>query len=1233
MPAIFSVVGRPLPIRFLIFVILFLSVPALPGAGRLAAQVGSTTDILTGVVTDSTGRPLEGATVEATSVETQITRRTQTNDRGRYTIVFPDGGGQYAVIIRYLGMAPARLTLARQADEDRLVGDVKMSANAAQLQAVVVRGRTRRPNGSDRGGPGSTERNIPEELAARLPVDASDLNALALLTPGVVGIDATDSTDAAFSVAGLRSTANNVTLDGLSFGSGSVPQDAIRNTRVVTSTYDVARGEFSGGLIASTTRGGSNIPQGSFTYTLRDRDLSWGVADSLAPQAFTQNQVGGGFGGPIVKDKLFLFGALQGRWRSDALSSLLDAGPPVLERVGVSPDSLARFLSLVGAAGVVPTAPPVSASRASDNTLGMVRVDWLLSDTHTLMLRGDWRDITQDPTRVGPTALPQTGGSSSTTGGGVMGVLTSYFGGRFINELRAYYSTNRRDQAPVLAMPEGRVQVASSLDDGAIGVSTLSFGGNPSLPQRSDTRGIEASDEISWLQGAAHRVKLGAYVNSSRSLQDVTADENGTFFYQSLDALAANRPSLYTRTLAPAERSGTTLNAAAYLGDTWRHGRALQLTYGLRVDGSAERGAPALNPLVDSLFGLRTDRFPSDVSVSPRVGFTWMPGTGPGTPATLIVRGGFGEFRSPPPGGLFAAAQGATGLAGTESQLVCVGADVPTPDWSSFTNGPAAIPTTCAGGSGSGSSDSARAALAAHPNAFVFDPAFRAPSAWRASLGVQRRVFGRVGLDLETSWARGVNQYGFTDLNLDTVPKFRLADEGNRPVYVDPGSIDARSGSLGLVASRRYPPLGSVMEIGSGLASESRQLTLSVNGFTDRGAFYQLSYTYSHARDQSSFSCCSPVAGLASVTTVGNPNAPEWGTSNYEREHSFIGTLTYPLNTAVEITAIGRFSSGAPFTPLVGSDINGDGARNDRAFVFDPASVGDSAVAAGMRQLLASAPSSVRQCLDRQLGALAARNSCTGPWQPSFDLQVNVRPNILGLARRLTLSVVTVNLISGIDELLHGQNGAHGWGAARIPDATLLYVRGFDPTSETFRYDVNERFGTTAGSLGAFRIPFQIGFQAHLTLGPDRTGDALRAMFGGRRGGAGGGGGGGFGGGMSPDDLRSRFGSALPNPVAGIIALRDTIQLDPAQVARLRPIADSLDARNDSIAAGIRKRIDQAGANADVRVLLASLRPGLMEAATARRRALDEARKVLTPKQWDRLPDQVKSGGFGQRRQ
>src|SRR6266566_3302149 len=169
----------------------------------LVAQVGTTTDIIVGRVTGPDSQPLAGASVEAISLETQVSRQRTTDARGRFTIVFPDGGGQYQV------------TVARQADEDRLVANVQMGLNAVSLEPLTVTGRSRP---SERAGPGSTERSLSPDQLARLPIDPSDLNAVATLTPGVVGIGANDSTATAFSIAGQRPTANSVTLDGASFG-------------------------------------------------------------------------------------------------------------------------------------------------------------------------------------------------------------------------------------------------------------------------------------------------------------------------------------------------------------------------------------------------------------------------------------------------------------------------------------------------------------------------------------------------------------------------------------------------------------------------------------------------------------------------------------------------------------------------------------------------------------------------------------------------------------------------------------------------------------------------------------------------------------------------------------------------------------------------------------------------------------------------------------------------------
>ena len=311
-----------------VFVAIAILVPA-----ATRAQMGAATDIITGTVTRvEGGLPIEGAAIEVMSIESNVTRRARSNAQGKFTVLFPDGGGQYRVTARSLGLSPSIVNVARQADEDRLVVTIHMSTNPTVLAGVTVQARQNVPRDGERPAPGSVERALNTDQAARLPIDASDLTALALTAPGVVSITGSDSTAAGFSVAGQAPTANNITLDGLSFGSSQVPQEAVRNSRVITSGYDVSRGQFSGGQIASTTRSGTNTPQGNFTYILRDRDLSVeGEAASPLAQGYNQNQLSAGFGGPIAKDKLFVFGALQLRRREDIVPNLGNADASTLE--------------------------------------------------------------------------------------------------------------------------------------------------------------------------------------------------------------------------------------------------------------------------------------------------------------------------------------------------------------------------------------------------------------------------------------------------------------------------------------------------------------------------------------------------------------------------------------------------------------------------------------------------------------------------------------------------------------------------------------------------------------------------------------------------------------------------------------------------------------------------------------------------------------------------------------
>lgn len=1222
----------------------------LPAA--LAAQLGSTTDIITGVVRNSDNQPVANARIEVLSVETGTTRVRTTNEKGQYIVLFPDGGSGYRVTARAIGSQPATVALHRLADEDRLVADFRLAPAVSVLSSVVITGRqTPHPNDST-STPGSSEYTVTGDQLLRLPVDASDPTAVASLVAGVIGVPETDSSAGGFSIAGQRVDQNRVTLDGLSFG-GRVPAEALRVMRVITSTFDVARGQFTGGQVASTTRSGTNELSGSFAYALHDPRLEYATGDngSTFSGAFTQHQLSGGLGGPIVRNKAFWFASLQLRRRLDVLQSLLGAGTRTLQALSIQPDSAARFLALLGRYGLPAHNSLVPDDRTTDNLAGIVRLDQQLNESHSLSIRGSMEGSRLNGFRTTPQSVPTHAGKQAGSSSGGLVSLSSV-AGQLLNEFKASYAIDTRGADPYILLPDGRVYVTSRLANGQVGRAALEFGGNGALPNNTMSSTLEATNETSWLShGGQHRWKLGALVLRSGFRTAAGSNRSGTFQFMSLSDLDANRPSQFTRSFAPAERTGGALSGALYFGDTWRANRAFQLSYGVRVEGGGIDGQPPFNPDVYQKFDVRTNGIPWDVRVSPRVGFSIMLGlpadTGrggnspaaprgggqgaqgsaqgrirsqtlgahqppPQIPQPWIIRGGIGEFRGREPTQLFSSAIDATGLSNGELQLVCVGAAVPTPNWQGYLSNPNAIPAACADGSGA-----AGPLSTSRPNVTTFSRGFAAPRSIRGSLGVSKRFHQWYTVSLDASYTRGVSLYGVSDLNLLPTPKFSLASEGNRPVYVPANTIVASTGATTVAASRRDRSYGYVFLVSSPLTSHTAQMTATVNGTTFRQLMWNVAYAFMRSTDQSSFSGGNALGGFSSPTTAGNPGALPTRASDLQRRHAVNGSLTWIAKPWLDVTAVLRTQSGQPYTPRVAGDINGDGARNDRAYVYDPAQAPDTALANGMRRLLATAPAAARRCLMSQLKRVAERNSCVAPWTAALDLQLNWRPHLgATLQRRLQVQAGLLNPLAGLDQVLHGDAHLRGWGQPTFVDPALLYVRGFNTAANRFLYTVNERFGSNALARSGLRNPVQLSLAVRYQVGVDRQRQLLEGMLktGSSRAVI-----------KPAADVRSMIERLSPDPLAPLMDLKDKLQLTSEQVATLRVISASLSAKTDVLVkraeAQMRMRDD---GGADLSARSAKLQPILQEARSNAVATAQAVRNMLTPAQWADVPESVR---------
>lgn len=1053
-------------------------------AGESAAQWRET-DRLSGRVVDPAGRPVAGAIVTASSAR-GVRRVDRSDEQGRFSLVFAAGDGPYALRAVRVRMAAERTVEVPDQGDGVVEVEIRMRDTPVVLDGLTVVGEEAVWES------GGLQRELDADLLAMLPLDRSVLAPIAALEPGVLGLEASDSIGSGgFSVFGQRPDLNHVSVDGATFGSPrgaaqgglGLPPEAVRLTRVITNSYDVSRGQFSGGQISATTRGGTNRPQGTLTYNLFEPRLQWDAGGAPMAGGYAEHRFGGSYGGPIRKDRVFYFLSGSARRRMQDFASLVQADAAALQQLGAHPDSVGRFLAILEDHGLSPSDPVPVGGQLIEELLLFGRLDFTLSKRNSLTLRGDGRVNYRDGTRVASLGLPHSGGNDAASGGGIFVGLTTQLSKNLTNDVRAYLSRADSDAEPYFPVPEGRVRVGSVLPDGTRSVANLVFGGNRSLPVTSNARTLEISDELVWKVGPAHQVKLGALFNATRSANEFSATQFGAFTFNSLEDFANSRAASFSRSLTTSTRAGGGENLALHLGDVWQTTSRLQLTYGLRLESSLFALTPAYNPRVDSAFARRTDRFPSEVDLSPRLGFTYtLPPAKKGAPTPLTLRGGVGVFRGRPPFSLYSTAMDATGLAGAQLQISCVGAAVPTPDWSLFQADAATIPDRCETGQ-TATSPSGRA-----PNVTVFTPDFQAPRSWRASVQADRPLSRRLGLSVSGTYNLGTDLYGVRDLNLAAEPRFHLPHESGRPVFVGPDEIVQRSGQIGLLASRVRPEFGQVLELYSTLRSRTTQLTATLSGNYPARLNFRAAYTWSASQDQSSFSCCSASQGFSSPTTGGDPNQAEWARSSYERRHSLLFNLGATVRPWLELTMVGRTASGAPFTPIVSSDLNGDGARNDRAFLFDPDTAPDPAVAAGMQRLLESAPDRVRRCIGRNLGGVAARNSCRANGTSSLELRANLRPTLPGtMAKRLTTSIASQNLLMGLDQLVSGPGRLRGWGQSVSPDATLLYTRGWDPERRLFRYEVNERFGDARQGQFVIGSPFQLHLEARVTVGPSAS--------------------------------------------------------------------------------------------------------------------------------------------------
>jgi hypothetical protein len=1098
----------------------------------LTALRAQASDVIRGQVVGPDKKPVENVTVTATSLVDQTSRNTKTGKDGRYTIIFAGGGGDYMMSFTTIGFAPLRFEVKREVDEDILIGNATLNHTAVSLAAVRVTAGRQRPdeagNQQEIGGHDQTlnTNNVPIDVLG-------DLSAMAATLPGVTLIPGTDGGASAFSVLGLGADQNNITLNGLNFGGTDLPRDATTQTRVTTSSFDPSRGGFSGAQISLRTNSGNNYVTRSIHQTVDAPSLQYtdAVGRQLGQQ-FTNLQLSGNASGPIKLDKAFYSFSWQLGRRSSNLQDLLNTDPLALERVGVSADSVQRLIQLLSSEGIPLTSRAIPGDKLTQNGSFITSLDFSPSGTHNFTITANGRWSGQDATSLSTTAVPLHGGETRNYGGTFQARHSSYFWDNFLDETSASVQDNISSGDPYIDLPSATVRVNSLFNDGTAGVSNLQFGGNTSLPRNSSTLTSELQNQLSWISlDNKHRYKFGVDFQYHRYSQDNTTNRYGTFVYNSLADFQDNNPASFSRRLQVNRRLGDDFDISSWLGDSYRPVQRLQLTYGVRVDAANFQGSPDFNPAVDSIFHARNDAVPRGVYFSPRLGFSWTYGTNPqiggfqgaARGSRGQISGGIGEFQNLPSSQLIAAAVDQTGLASAAQQLSCIGGAVPVTDWSAYEQSTGNIPSSCVGDVTTLSSTV--------PNVSLFAPDYIPTRSWRANLNWNLPVLNnRFRLSNSATYSLNLNQQSQVDLNFNEHALFNLPGEDNRPVYVNPSSIFPSTGAIISRDARYTQDFAQVADYLSDLKSHSTQLSVGVSPIAFNSSFqWSATYVWQKVTDQE--------RGFSGGNTAGDPYLTEWARGSRDARHQITYNIGYTFHQAVSVTAFGRVQSGNPFTPTVSGDVNGDGYNNDRAFIYDPTTIQSSnpTLAAAMQGLLSTAPSSVRSCLERQLGTIAGRNSCEGPWSTSLSLRVSLVSQALKIPDRATISLGIANPLTGIDALVHGSSNLHGWGAPSVADPTLLYVRGFDPTTQSYIYDVNPRFGANRQASALNLAPMQLTLDVRVDVGPERERqDLFLRMRNGR---------GGRGNKMTADQIKQQYERTYPNPFEQMLRQSDSLGL------------------------------------------------------------------------------------------
>src|SRR5881296_3559593 len=359
-------------------------------AGTIHAQVAAS---VSGRVEDSTGAAVPGANVTVTSAETGAARTLRSDETGSYRVLSL-AVGRYEVKAEAAGFKSALQTGINLNVGEAAVVNLRLEVGAIQDE-VTVTGEAPLVNTTT----ASVSGLVGEREVKDLPLNGRSFDNLITLNPGAVlynfkaGPSVGSGEGAYFTVAGRRPSDNLFLLNGIEYtGSSNIGItpggvsgqllgiDAVREFNVLGDTYSAEYGKRAGGQVSVVTQSGSNQLHGAGFEFLRNsaldaRNFFDQKAQPTDPRIppFRRNQFGGSLGGPIKKDKMFLFGNYEGYRHSLGLSNVAFV-PDNDARQGLLPCNVIYTATADRAANCASLNTPVRVPRLDSRMLPFMRL-------------------------------------------------------------------------------------------------------------------------------------------------------------------------------------------------------------------------------------------------------------------------------------------------------------------------------------------------------------------------------------------------------------------------------------------------------------------------------------------------------------------------------------------------------------------------------------------------------------------------------------------------------------------------------------------------------------------------------------------------------------------------------------------------------------------------------------------------------------------------------------------